>query len=129
MAEASVQAAAPDGQFESRIEAIRKRGATRFVARMQQTVADLPRMSGEGAAPADTVANAYHWLHEICGIASTIGFTSTGLSARSCDSLLVGPYRAQRGLSASELAQLTEGLESLRLTAQVELQIQDSHQG
>jgi hypothetical protein len=129
MAGASVQAAANEGQFEARIEAVRKRFATKFVARMQQTVADLPRMTGEGAAPSDIVANAYHWLHEICGIASTIGFQSTGLSARSCDTLLVGPYRAQRGLSAAELAQLTERLESLRLTAQAELQIPDSNRG
>ena len=129
MAEASVQGAANDGQFEARIEVVRKRFAAKFVTRMQQTVADLPRMAGDGAVPADIVANAYHWLHEICGIASTIGFQSTGLSARSCDTLLVGPYRAQRGLSAAELARLTERLESLRLTAQAELQIPDSNRG
>jgi hypothetical protein len=129
MAGASVKAAANEGQFEARIEGIRKRFAAKFAVRMQQTVADLSRMSGEGAVPADIVANAYHWLHEICGIASTIGFQATGLSARSCDTLLVGPYRAQRGLSATELVQLAEGLESLRLTAQVELQIQDSNRG
>jgi hypothetical protein len=129
MAGASVQGAANEGQFEARIEAVRKRFAAKFVTRMQQTVVDLPRMTGEGVAPADFVANAYHWLHEICGIASTIGFQSTGLSARSCDTLLVGPYREQRGLSAAELTQLTERLESLRLTAQAELQIADSHRG
>jgi hypothetical protein len=129
MAETGVQAAATDGQFESRIDAVRKRFATKFVIRMQRTIADLSRMSGEGAAAADIVANAYHWLHEICGIASTLGFVSTALAARSCDALLVGPYRAQRGLSAAELAQLTERLESLRLTARAELQIQDSNRG
>jgi hypothetical protein len=129
MAEAGVQPTATDAQFETRIEAVRKRFAAKFVVRMQRTVADLSRMSGEGDASADIVANAYHWLHEICGIASTIGFVSTGLAARSCDALLVGPYRAQRGLSAAELAQLTERLESLRLTARAELQIQDSNRG
>ena len=129
MTEANVQAAANEGQFEARIEAVRKRFAAKFAARMQKTVANLPRMTGEGAAPADIVANAYHWLHEICGIASTIGFQSTGVSARSCDALLVGPYRAQRGLSAAELAQLTEALESLRLAAQAEMQILDFNRG
>jgi hypothetical protein len=96
---------------------------------MQGTIANLSRMPGEGAAPADTVANAYHWLHEICGIAATIGFDKTGLSARSCVTLLVGPYRAQRGLSAAELAQLTDLLQSLRLTAQAEMQFLDSNRG
>jgi hypothetical protein len=126
---ANVQDVASERQFEARIEAIRKRFAAKFVARMQATAADLSRMTGEEAAPADIVAKAYHWLHEICGIASTIGFESTGLSARSCDTLLVGPYRAQRGLSAAELAQLTELLDSLRLAAQAEMQILDSNRG
>lgn len=123
MSEASVQAAATDGQFEARIEAVRKRFAAKFADRMQQTIAALPRMTGDGAVPADIVANAYHWLHEISGIAATIGFESTGQSARSCDNLLIGPYRAQRGLSAAELAQLTDRLDSLRRAAQAEIQI------
>lgn len=129
MPEASVQGIANEAQFEARIDAVRKRFAAKFVVRMQKTVADLSRMTGEAAAPADIVANAYHWLHEICGIASTLGFGSTGLSARSCDTFLVGPYRAQRGLSAAELAQLTELLDSLRLAAQAEMQILDSNRG
>ena len=129
MREASVQGAANERQFEARIEVVRERFAAKFTARLQETAADLSRMTGEGAAPANIVANAYRWLHEICGIASTIGFESTGLSARSCDTLLVGPYRAQRGLSAAELAQLTELLHSLRLAAQAEMQILDSNRG
>jgi HPt (histidine-containing phosphotransfer) domain-containing protein len=123
MPEASVQVAATDGQFEARIEVVRKRFAAKFADRMQQTIADLPGMTGDGVAPADVVANAYHWLHQISGIAATIGFESTGQSARSCDNLLVEPYRAQRGLSAAELAQLTNGLDSLRRAAQAEMQV------
>jgi hypothetical protein len=117
MPEASVQAAATDGQFEARIEAVRKRFVAKFAGRMRQIIAALPGMTGDGAVPADIVANAYHWLHEISGIAAT------GLSARSCDNLLIAPYRAQRGLSAEELAQLTDRLDSLRRAAQAEMQI------
>jgi hypothetical protein len=123
MPEASVQATATDGQFEARIEAVRRRFAAKFADRMQQTIAALPGMIGDGSVPADIVAKAYHWLHEISGIAATIGFDSTGQSARSCDNLLIGPYRAQRGLSAAELAQLIDRLESLRRAAQAEIQI------
>jgi hypothetical protein len=123
MPEAGVQAAATDGQFEARIEAVRKRFVAKFADRMRRTIAALPGMTGDGAVPADIVANAYHWLHEISGIAATIGFESTGQSARSCDNLLIGPYRAQRGLSAAELAQLTDRLDSLRRAAQAEMQI------
>jgi HPt (histidine-containing phosphotransfer) domain-containing protein len=123
MPEASMQAAATDGAFEARIEAVRKRFAAKFVDRMQQTITDLPGMTGDGAVAADIVAHAYHWLHQISGIAATIGFESTGQSARSCDDLLIGPYRAQRGLSAAELAQLTNRLDSLRRAAQGEMHI------
>ena len=122
MPKASVQAAASEAQFEARIEAVRKRFTAKFADRMQQTIADLPGMTGDGAVAADIVANTYHWLHQISGIAPTIGFESTGQSARSCDDLLIGPYRGQRGLSAAELTQLTSRLDSLRRAAQVEMQ-------
>jgi len=123
MREASAHGATVEGQFEARIEIVQKRFAAKFADRMQQTIAAVPEMIGDGTAPAETVANTYRWLHEICGIASTIGFQSTGRLARSCDDLLVGPYRAQRGLSGAEPAQLSECLESLRLAAQAEMQI------
>jgi hypothetical protein len=123
MPEANVQAAVTNEQFEARIEAVRKRFVAKFADRMRQTVAALPGMTGDGAVPADIVANAYHWLHEISGIAATIGYASTGRSARACDDFLIGPYRAQRGLSAAELAQLTDRLDSLRRAAQAEMQI------
>lgn len=129
MPDASAQGATNQGQFEARIAAVRKRFAAKFTAKMREVVADLPRMTGEGAAPAGIAANAYRWLREICGIAATIGFESMGRSARSCDALRVGPYRAQRGLSAAELAQLTERLDSLRLAARAETQILDSNRG
>ena len=129
MPEASVQGAANERRFETRIEAVRRRFAAKFIARMQVTAADLSRMTGEGSAPANIVASTYRWLHEVCGIASTIGFDATGRSARSCDTLLVGPCRARRGLSAEELAQLTELLDVLRRAAQAEMQILDSNRG
>jgi hypothetical protein len=118
-----VRAAATNGQFELRIEAVRKRFAAKFANRMQRTIAARPGMTGDGVVPADIVANAYHWLHEISGIAATIGFESTGRSARSCDNFLIGPYRAQRGLSAAELVQLTDRLDSLRQAALAEMQV------
>jgi hypothetical protein len=129
MSKASVQGAAVEGQFDARIEAVRRRFVASFANRMQRTAAALPQMIGDGTASAETVASAYRWLHEVCGIASTIGFQSTGQSARSCDALLIGPYRTQRGLSAAELAQLSERLESLRLAARAEMQIPESSRG
>ena len=121
-----MQATMVDGQFQVPIEAVRKRFAAKFAGRMQQTIATLPQVIGDGPAPTEAVANAYRCLHEVCGIASTVGFQSTGQLAQSCDSLLIGPYRARRGLSAPDLAQLSERLETLRLSAQAEMQIMES---
>ncbi len=66
---------------------------------------------------ATAVALAYRQIHDISGIASTVGFTRTGLSAHSLGSLLIDPFRAQRGLTDDELAQLKSGLAALRTAA------------
>ena len=97
MREASVQSTAVEGQFEPRIEIVRKRLAAKFADRMQQTIAALPQMTGGDTASVEPVANAYRWVDEICGIASTIGFPSMGQSALACDALLSEPYRTKRG--------------------------------
>ena len=121
MPTSNARGAADEAQFEVRIEGVRVRFAQKFAGRMQQTAAALPRMTEDESAAIDAVATAYRWLHEVGGIASTIGFAATGQSARSCEAILAGPCRDQRGLSAAEAVTLTEHLEALRLTAQTEL--------
>jgi hypothetical protein len=123
------QGTAVEAQFEARIDGVRVRFALKLADRIQQTAAALPRMIENGSGAEDLVANAYRWFHDVSGIAPTVGFEATGQSARSCDAVLVGPYRAQRGLSAAELALLTEGLESLRDTAQAETQAMELNRG
>jgi hypothetical protein len=123
------QGPAVEAQFEARIDGVRVRFALKLADRIQQTAAALPRMIENGSGAEDLVANAYRWFHDVSGIAPTVGFEATGQSARSCDAVLVGPYRAQRGLSAAELALLTEGLESLRDTAQAETQAMELNRG
>jgi hypothetical protein len=116
-------------QFEARIDGVRSRFALKLTDKIRQTAAALPRMSEAGSGATDVVENAYRWFHGVNGIASAIGFEATGESAQSCAAILAGPYRAHRGLSAAELVQLTESLESLRVTAQVEIHAMDSSRG
>jgi len=123
------QGAAAAAQFDARIDGVRVRFALRLADRIQQTGAALPRMIENASGAEEVVANAYRWLHDVCGVAPTLGFEATGQSARSCDAILVGPYRAQRGLSAAELALLTESFESLRGTAQAETQAIELNRG
>jgi hypothetical protein len=129
MINARSQSTAIEAQFAARIDGIRARFALKLANNIQQTDAALQYMSGDGNDAIDAVATAYRWLHDAVGICATIGFEATGQRARSCDAVLAGPFRAQRGLSQDELALLTANLESLRFTALTETIIAKPNQG
>ena len=117
MIKARTQDTAVEAEFAARIARIRARVVLKFAGGIQQTDAALLQMIGDGSGAALAVASAYRWLHDISGIFPTIGFEETGRQARSCASILVSPFRAQRGLLSHELKLLTNGLESLRIVA------------
>jgi len=129
MINARSQSTAIEAQFAARIDGIRARFALKLANNIQQTDAALQYMSGDGNDAIDAVATTYRWLHDAVGICATIGFEATGQRARSCDAVLAGPFRAQRGLSQDELALLTANLESLRFTALTETIIAKPNQG
>jgi hypothetical protein len=129
MGNAHTQSTAIEAQFAARIDGIRARFALKLANNIQQTDAALRHMSGNGNDAVNAVATAYRWLHDAVGVCATIGFEATGGLARSCDAVLVEPFRAQRGLSQEELALLTEKLESLRFTALTETIIAKPNQG
>jgi hypothetical protein len=126
MTNARPQSTAIEAQFAARIDGIRARFALKLANNIQQTDAALQHMAGDGSDAMDAVAVAYRWLHDAVGVCATIGFEATGQRARSCDAVLIGPFRAQRGLSQEELALLTANLESLRFTALTEIIIKES---
>jgi hypothetical protein len=117
MIKAHAQGTAVEAEFAARIDKIRARVSLKLADRIQQTDAALPQMTGDGDDAVAAVASAYRWFHDISGIGPTIGFEATGRQARLCASILVTPFRAQRGLSPDELELLTSGLESLRIAA------------
>ena len=129
MTDPRAQSTAIEAQFVARIDGIRARFALKLARNILQTDAALRQMSGGGNDAVDAVATAYRWFHDAVGICATIGFEATGQSARSCDAILVEPFRNQRGLSPDELAQLTTSLESLRITALAETAAPESTQG
>jgi hypothetical protein len=129
MINAGSQSTAVEAQFAARIDGIRARFALKLANNIQQTDAALQHMAGDGSDAVDAVETAYRWLHDAVGVCATIGFEATGQHARSCDAVLIGPFRAQRGLSQEELALLTANLESLRFTALTETIITKPNQG
>jgi hypothetical protein len=107
-------------RFAERIAKVRMRFCSKLTDKIMKTDAALPHMAGEGSDAVEAVASAYHCFHDVSGISSTIGFPETGEKARSCEAVLVKPFRARRGLSLEELALLTLRLESFRSAAQTE---------
>jgi hypothetical protein len=117
MIEARMHGTVVEAEFAARIDKIRSRVALKLADRIQQTDAALSQMIGNGSDAVAAVVSAYRWLHDISGVGPTIGFELTGRQARLCADILVGPFRAQRGLLPDELELLTTGLESLRIAA------------
>jgi len=110
-------------QFAERMALIRARFIGRLPGKIEATDAALPMLAGDGKTAAEAVATIYRRFHELCGIGPTIGFNETGKVARTLvDGVLVKPFKAQRGLSAEELAKLKRGLESFRAAALNEMQ-------
>ena len=117
MIEARTHGTVVEAEFAARIDKIRARVALKLADRIQQTDVALSQMIGNGSDAVAAVASAYRWFHDISGVGPTIGFELTGRQAQSCASILLSPFRAQRGLLPDELKLLTNGLESLRIAA------------
>jgi hypothetical protein len=109
-----------EADFAERLSTIRARFAAKLNGKIEKADAALPYLSGDGSDAADAVATAYRLFHDICGIGATIGFERTGRAASRIDAVLIGPFRARRGLSADELTKLTKRLACLRIVARAE---------
>jgi hypothetical protein len=109
-------------QFAERIAEIRARFGSKLSAKIADTDAALPDLAGGAVNAVETVAATYRRFHEVCGIAPTIGCEEIGRVARNLDAVLIGPFRAQRGLTAEEIVNLKQGLDALRVAVQIDLQ-------
>jgi hypothetical protein len=112
-------------EVADRIAVVRMRFANRLAAKIADTSTALPALAGEVPGAAAAVTTAYRRFHEMCGIAPTIGFDEIGRAARTLDTLLIEPFRAERGLTANEMIKLTDGLEALRAAARIEITINE----
>jgi hypothetical protein len=122
MNDAQDHEARAEADFAERMAKVRSRFVAKLSGKIAEVTDALPRMTGVGSDAVGAVTLAYREVHDICGIAPTIGFAATGQLARQCDAVLVTPFRDQRSLSANELALLTEKIEALRIGALTEMQ-------
>ncbi len=101
------------GDFQTRIAEIRSRFGSSLEARIAETAALLPSLSGNAEVARTGVADTYVKIHGISGVALMVGFTSIGKLAGSVEEVLLAPYRAARGLTTEEAEQLGIALAQL----------------
>lgn len=108
-------------QFRNRLDAVRQRFASSLEGKIQDTVAELPLLCGDGDSVIDAVAASYRRIHDICGVGAAVGFAVTGRAAKHAEDVLVGAFRGRRGLGADELSRLEQALDALAAAAAGEL--------
>jgi chemotaxis protein histidine kinase CheA len=117
-----------DDIFADRVAKVRQRFISTLTAKIDETSAALPQVSGEGPPAAAAVADAFRCMHGIVGIGPTVGFATIGGAAREVLELLRPPFNAKRGLTADETSNLKNSLQALRTVTARELQTLDSLQ-
>jgi hypothetical protein len=108
--------------FTERLARVRQRFAASLESKIEDTYAVLPKLSGDGGEVNLILGEAYRRIHGIVGVGPSVGFVATGKAAKHVETVLVGPYRATRGLASSETDALKKALHGLREAARQELQ-------
>jgi phage-related minor tail protein len=111
-----------DDIFADRVAKVRQRFISTLGAKIDETCAALPRVSGDAPPAAAAVAEAYRCMHGIVGIGRTVGFSEIGGAAREVLDVLRPSFHAGRGLTADETSHLENSLQTLRTVAARELQ-------
>lgn len=105
-------------EFNERLDRLRVRFAAALPQRIDDSVAALPLTSADAV---ETLIVVHRKLHELCGMAPTIGFSAVGQAARAAETVLREPANSNRPLTADESSALRSKLEGLRIAAQAEL--------
>jgi chemotaxis protein histidine kinase CheA len=110
-------------EFAERLAKIRQRFVSSLPSKIDETYAALPHLAGDDVSVVPTVLETYRRIHGISGIGLTVGFVKTGQAARDLETVLLPPYREQRGLAANELDDFKKALDALQEAAHRELLI------
>jgi hypothetical protein len=112
----------PVDSFTQRLARVRQRFVSTLEGKIEDTYADLPKLSGSDRGVTDTLDETYRRIHGIVAVGPTVGFAATGRAARTVENVLLEPHQAARALLPNEVATLKKALHVLRQTAQQELQ-------
>ncbi len=110
-------------QFENRLAIVRHRFATTLESKIANVLVSADRMSRSKDGAIKDLSESYRHLHNICGIAPTVGFTTTGEAARAAEVALMQAHRERRSLTDTEVLNLKKALGRLRVAAASELRL------
>jgi len=105
--------------FAGHLARVRDRFAARLPARIDESEKAI---DPEAADPIEAVIVAHRRLHEMCGVAPTLGFAETGTAARAAETVVRVPAKEHRLLTESERTVFVEKIATLRQIASRELQ-------
>ncbi len=110
-----------DDEFAARIARIQQRFAAALPGKVDGGFAILPRLGDIDADAIESLVVTHRSLHEMCGIAPSVGFTAVGAAARAAETVLREPAKMKRPLTPQEIAAYRTALDGLREAAQSEL--------
>jgi len=76
-------------EFTKRLARIRERFANTLSSKVDDSFASLPKLKNKDAAAIESIIVLHRKLHEMCGIAPSVGFPATGNAARAAKGLSV----------------------------------------
>jgi hypothetical protein len=108
--------------FDEQVARVRARFAASLPGKIADSFADLEKMSSGGAETIESVIVIHRRLHEMRGIAPTLGFDATGEVAGAAGTTIREAAKVKRAATPAEIAALKTELEQLRTAASSELQ-------
>ncbi len=107
--------------FVEHVARVRERFASKLNDKVTASFAALEKMSAGGDDTIETVIAAHRLLHEMYGVAPTLGFGETGKAAGGALTTIREGAKAKRAPTAAEIAAFKSGLERLREAAAADL--------
>jgi uncharacterized protein YbjQ (UPF0145 family) len=107
--------------FAEHVARVRARFAAKLNDKIAESFAELDKMSAGNADSVETVIIAHRRLHEMYGIAPTLGFAATGQAAGAARTVVRDAAKSKRALRPEEIAALKSELERLREAATADL--------
>ena len=107
--------------FTVHVARVRERFASTLNSKIADNFAALEKMSASGSDSIEAVVATHRRLHEMYGVASTLGFNATGKAAGAARAAIREAAKAKRPPTAAEITALRRELEHLRDAAAADL--------